>query len=277
MASSEKVHYSVFPITGSVNERGVILYVEEKHFTASTVLTSGTTLANFMSDKDIPKGDAITADFGPYIYREQLDKQGNRLRFVFLAPKTAAQQLQPVKPTFTINEVTFWPDWLLSLYMLEATVNLQSEAGFLGLAGNTNNTVTGTRFLDRYILFKGGDYNTVHEVDEFFSPTPITSLVATEPRPMPVFYNLLGVRNSLDCIHAGVTVPEPYLTATRVEDFGTPNAQDVIWQDGSVFPPTNHVAWIPHYRKLIVTERDGGFYYRRHRVIPPRLNRAIQI
>ena len=256
----------------------MILYVEEKYFTASTVLTSGTTLANFMSNEDIPKGDAITAGFSSYIYREQLDKQGNRLRFVFLAPKTEAQQLQPVKPTFTINETTYWPDWLLSLYMLEATINLQTEAnGASTTAGAFTTTVTGTRFLDRYILFKGGDYNTVHEIDEFFSQTPITSLVATEPRPMPVFYNFQGVRNSLDCIHAGVTVPEPYLTATRVENFGTPNAQEVVWQDGSVFPPTNHVAWIPHYRKLIVTERDGGFYYRRHRVIPPRLNRAIQV
>jgi hypothetical protein len=280
MAATGKVHYTLFPIVGTVNERGLILHVEEEHFTSATNLVAGTTLTDFMSTEDVPKGDAITDGYGAYTYREQIEKQGNRLRFVFLAPKTAAQQLQPVKPTFTINEVTFWPDWLLSLYMLEATVELQTETGTLSISGTpgpTANVVTGKRFLDRYILFKGGEYNTIHEIDEFFSPTPITSLIATEPRPMPVFYNLFGVRNSLDCIHAGVTVPEPYITASRVENFGTPNAQEVVWQDGSTFPPTNHVAWIPHYRKLIVTERDGGFYYRRHKVVPPRLNRALQI
>ena len=40
---------------------------------------------------------------------------------------------------------------------------------------------------------------------------------------------------------------------------------------------TNQISWIKHYRKLIVTERDGGFYYRRHQVIPPRISRPIEI
>jgi hypothetical protein len=277
MASSEKVHYSIFPIAGSINERGIILHVRESRFTASTTLVAGTTLANFMSAEAVDKGDAIEQGFGSYIYCEQLPKEGNNLRFVFLKSKTPAEQLQVVKPSFTINETTYWPDWLLSLYALEAEIALQSESGVLGIGGNTSNAVTGKRILDRYILFKGGEFNTIHEIDEFFSPDPITSLSATEPRPMPVFYNYYGVRNSLNCIHAGVTVPEPYITATLVENFGTPNAQKVTWEQGSVFPPTNQVAWIPHYRKLIVTERDGGFYYRRHKVLPPRLNRAIQI
>ena len=276
MASSEKIHYSVFPIVGTVNERGVILHVEEKYFLSATALVAGTTLSDFMSTEDVPKGDAITAGFGSYIYREQLEKQGNRLRFVFLAPKTEDQQIQVVKPEFPINEVTFWPDWLLSLYALEAVIETQNETGAVA-TNKTSNKITSQRFLDRYSLIKGGDYNTVHLVEEFFSPTPITSLFATEPRPMPVFYNLFGLRNSFDCIHAGVTIPEPYISAIRVPDFGTPNAQEVVWQEGSFFPPTNHTAWIPHYRKLIVTERDGGYHYRRHKVIPPQLNQAIQI
>jgi len=272
MASSEKVQYAIFPIVGTFNERGLILHVRENYFTASTVLTQGTTLTDFMSAEGAEKGDAITAGFGAYIYREQLPKEGNTLRFVFLKPKTPAEQLQLVKPKFTINEVTDWPDWLLSLYMLDAIVELQSEVN-----STTTTDVTGHRFLDRYILFRGGNFNTIHEVEEFFSPTPIASLFATEPRPDTVFYNYFGVKNSLDCIHAEITIPEPYLSAELVENFGTKNAREVVWQEGSTFPPTNHVAWVPHYRKLIVTERDGGFYYRRHRVLPPRLSRPIQI
>lgn len=276
MASSEKVHYSVFPIVGTINERGVILHVEEKHFRSTTNLVAGTALSDFMSTEDVPKGDAITAGFGSYIYREQLEKQNNRLRFVFLQPKTTATSLIAVKPTATISEPTYWPDWLLSLYALNATIETQVETGTIA-TNTTSNSTTSQRILDRYILIKGGEFHTVHEVDEFFSPTPITSLTATEPRPDEVFYNYYGVRNSFNCIHDLVTIPEPYTSATRVENFGTPNARDVIWEAGSVFPPTNHIAWIPHYRKLVVTERDGGFYYRRHKVLPPRLSRAIEV
>jgi len=276
MASSEKVFYSIFPIVETVNDRGLILYVRESFFAASTVLVQGTTLANFMTTEDVPKGDAITQGFGAYVYREQLPKEGNNLRFIFLKSKTAAEQIQVVKPKFNINQVTDWPDWLLSLYMLDATVTLQSEAGS-NSSGVTSNTITGQRFLDRYILFRGGNFNTVHEIEEFFSPTPVTSFVATEPRPDVITYNYFGASNSIQSVHKQVTIPEPYVAATRVEDFGTENAREVAWEQGSIYPPTNHVGWIPHYRILQVTERDGGFYYRRHRVIPPRINRAVQV
>ena len=84
MASSEKVFYSVFPIEGTVNDRGLILHVRESFFTASTTLVAGTTLENFMLSENPPKGDAITQGYGSYIYREQMSKEGNNLRFLFL-------------------------------------------------------------------------------------------------------------------------------------------------------------------------------------------------
>lgn len=86
MASSENVFYTVFPIEGTVNNRGIILHVRERYFDSSVVLTQGTTLSNFMSDKDIEKGTAISQGFGNYTYSKQLDKEENMLRFVFLPP-----------------------------------------------------------------------------------------------------------------------------------------------------------------------------------------------
>lgn len=275
MSTSSRVHYTIFPIVGTVNERGVILYVEDVHFKSSTVLTSGTTLANFMTAEAVPKGDAITQGFGTYLYREQLPKEGNKLRFIFLAPKTAAQQVQVVKPAFKINQVTDWPDWLFSLYMLDAVVDLEQQAGTIA-ANPSSVAVTGQRFLDRYILFRGGNFNTVHEIEEFFSPSPVASFSAEEPRADLVFYNYFGANNQLNCVHPDVTIPEPYISATQVEKFGTENAQKVDWEQGSFFPATNHTGWIPHYRILTVREQDGGFYYRRHKVLPPRISRALQ-
>ena len=277
MASSEKVHYSVVPIAGTVNDRGIILYVRESFMTAAITLTAGTTLTDFMSAQDIPKGDVIDMGYGTYIYKEQIGKEGNNLRFVFLKAKTEEEEITPVKEPSLINEVTWWPNWLVSLYALRASVQLQSEAGFLGLAGNTNNTVTGTRYFDRYILVPGGDFNTQHIVEEFFSYRPIPGFVATEPRPTTVQYSTLGMQNSINCVHEEVKIPEVILAASRIEDFGTPNAREVSWELGSIYPATNMTGWTPHYRKLQVTERDGGFYYRRHYVLPPNPFKPLEI
>lgn len=277
MASSEKVHYSVVPIVGTVNDRGIILYVRESFMTEAVTLVAGTTLTDFMSAQDIPKGDAIEMGYGSYVYREQIGKEGNNFRFVFLKEKTEEEEITPVKEPSTITEITWWPNWLVSLYALRATVRLQSEEGVLGVGGNTSNTVTGTRYFDRYILIPGGEFNTQHVVEEFFSYRPIPGLVATEPRPTTVQYSTLGMQNSINCIHEEVKIPEVILAASRIEDFGTPNAREVRWELGSIYPATNMTGWTPHYRKLQVTERDGGFHYRRHYVLPPNPFKPLEI
>jgi hypothetical protein len=276
-AANSRVHYELFPIEGTINERGLILLVKDVHFKASTMLVENTTLENFMSTEDVPKGDAITQGFGSYVYTEQLPKLGDCMRFVFLKAKTETEEVQTVRAPRTINEITFWPNWLVSLYAIQATVALQSELGSGGTIGATSNSVTGTRYFDRYILIDGGDFNTQHIVEEFFSYRAIPGMVATEPRPTTVMYSTLGMQNSINCLHDAVKVPEIFLTSSRVEDFGTPNAREVRWELGSIFPATNMTGWVPHFRKLIVTERDGGFYYRRHLVIPPNPFKPIEI
>lgn len=276
-AVSEKSRYELFPIEGTINERGLILYVDEVHFVESTNLVQFTKLSDFMSAEDIPKGDAITNGFGDYVYTEQLPKAANCLRFVFLKAKTEAQQLQLVKPAFPINDTIYWPNWLLSLYALKAIIATQSETGSAGSVGATTNNVTSTRYLDRYILVPGGDFNTQLIVENFFSHVPIPGMVATEPRPTTVTYSAFGLNNSISCIHEEVKVPEIYLSAERVEDFGTPNAREVKWELGSIFPATNMTGWSPHYRRLQVFERDGGYYYRRELAIPPNPFKPLEI
>ena len=275
-ATSEQVRWEIFPVQDTLNERGVILWVDEKYFDETTTLVQYTTLSDFMSDKDIPKGDAITRGFGSYIYTEQLPKTNGCLRFIFLKAKTEQQKWEVVKPVYPINEVTWWPNWLLSLYALKATIALQSEVGNLGASVSAND-VTGVRYLDRYILIPGGNFNTQHYVETYFSPTPLVGMVATEPRPTTIVYSALGLSNSIDCLHDEVKIPEIYVSAERVEDFGTPNAREVRWEMGSIFPATNMTGWVPHHRKLDVFERDGGFYYRRHLVIPPNPFKPLEI
>ena len=77
------IFYSVFPIEGTVNDRGLILHVRESFFTASTTLVAGTTLENFMSSENPPKGVTITQAMGATFIRGKCQKKA--IIFVFFS------------------------------------------------------------------------------------------------------------------------------------------------------------------------------------------------
>lgn len=277
-AANEKGKYEIVPIEGTVNDRAVILWVPERYFTASTLLVENTTLANFMSSEAIPKGDAITNGFGSYVYREQLPKAGGSLRFVFLKNKTETEQLEVVKPVRETMEPVDWPDWLVSLYALKVneTIEVQTGAPSIGSTPATTGLKFNERYYDRYALIKGGRYNSFVTYSEYFSPALIQSFVATEPRPMPVFYNLYGMANRFDCLHDTITVPQIGLIQQIVPDFGTERRLE-SWDLTSIFPRTNHVGWIAHTREVDCTPRDGGYYYNVKHVTPPEYEKKILV
>lgn len=273
-AANEKGKYELVPVEGTVNDRALVLWVPERYFSANTVLVENTTLETFMSTEAVPKGDAITQGFGAYVYREQLSKVGGSLRFIFLKPKDETAQLETVKEPATLWRIVSWPDVLVSLYGVKGKV-VSEEVGKIGTNAVTNTTTT-ERYFDRYKLIKGGDYNTEVVVEKFFSAKPITSLYATEPRPMPVYYNFLGMNQSLTALHPELEVPELIVEIELVPNFGTkPAVQN--WRLPSVFPKTNMTTWISHPRFLDVDERDGGFYYTRGTVLPPEFPKQIEI
>lgn len=272
----EKLHYEIFPISGTVDERGVILWVRETYFKSSTSTPRGTTLTDFMSAEDIPKGDAIDCGYGSYIYTEALPKSGSCLRFVFLAPKTPAEALVPVRTPYEVTEPIFWPDWLRSLYAVKGEVSLEHQKGSIAASPSDVN-VSGERYFDRYILIKGGNFNTITEIAEYFSPVPFTTFSATEPRPTPIYYNYLGMRNQLDCLHNDVTVPELSVSLERIDAFGMVNSETVRWELGSFFPKTNMTGWQSHIRSADILERDGGFYAKIKTVFPPPTYKPIEI
>lgn len=273
-AANEKGKYELVPVEGTVNDRALVLWVPERYFSANTVLVENTTLETFMSTEAVPKGDAITQGFGAYVYREQLSKAGGSLRFIFLKPKDETAQLETVKEPATLWRIVSWPDVLVSLYGVKGKV-VSAEVGKIG-TNAVKNTTTTERYFDRYKLIKGGDYNTEVVVEKFFSAKPITSLYATEPRPMPVYYNFLGMNQSLTALHPELEVPELTVEIELVPNFGTkPAVQN--WRLPSVFPKTNMTTWISHPRFLDVDERDGGFYYTRGTVLPPEFPKQIEI
>lgn len=154
MASSEKVFYSVFPIEDLVNERGVILHVRENYFTGSTTLTAGTTLTDFMATEGVEKGTALTDGFGSYTYHRQLEKQGNMLRFLFLATKTLEQVQTPYRTYFDLEPSIFWPKVLLSIQ------------SYKRLESSSDAYVSRPRYKEAY------QGPTRVRIEEFYSPTP---------------------------------------------------------------------------------------------------------
>ncbi len=274
-AANEKGKYELVPIEGTVNDRALVLWVPERYFTATTTLVENTTLTNFMSSEAVPKGDAITNGFGAYVYREQLSKVGGSLRFVFLENKTEAQQVETVREPRSISMPIDWPDWLVTLYGVKVKEPIQREENNSGLTPSIND-VSSVRNYDRYALIKGGTYNSTVIVSEYFSHTPIESLVATEPRPMPVFYNYFGMQNRFDCLHDEIRTPEIGVELQLIPGFGTKTISE-RWALGSVFPRTNMVGWAPHDRNVNAVFRDGGIYYTVQHVIPPDYEKRLLI
>lgn len=277
-AANEKAKYEIVPIEGTVNDRALVLWVPERYFTATTSLVIDTTLSSFMTTEGVPKGDAITQGFGSYIYREQLPKAGGSLRFVFLQAKSEEQQLEVVKPVKEATEPIDWPDWLVSLYAVKIKETIEEQTGppTTGSTPAITALKLNDRYYDRYVLIKGGRYNSFVTYSEYFSPTLIQSFVATEPRPMPVFYNLYGMANRFDCLHDTITVPHIGLIQSVVPGFGTEVVNE-SWELASIFPRTNHLGWIPHTRAVNCVSRDGGYYYTVQHVTPPAYEKKILV
>lgn len=273
-----RLHYELFPIQDALEERGVILSVPRSLFKESTETVRGTTVSDFLSGvEDVSKEDLITNGWGDYILTDTAPNQGMDLRFVFLKNKTEAQALETVRPAYTFTKRVPWPDWLLTLYAVQGVVTLQSEAGKIS-TNDTSNVITATRYFDRYALIKGGDYQTQVTREEFFSPTPFVGVYATEPRPMPVFYNYLGMQGQFTAVHEEIFIPEILTNPVLVTGFGMTNPELIPQGKGSYFPPTLPMTgWTSYVREADVVRRDGGYYLTKETVNPPLVNLKIEV
>ncbi len=277
----EKTHYEIESVTGTVDERYIVLWVPEKFFNAATSTPRYTTLTNFMASKDIPKMDAIDQGFGTYILTGALPKANGCLRFIFNKDKTATEIATLVSTPYRRFESVEWPSELRYLYGVsgvERVTDTYSEPyqspNYLG--NGTADRLTKSRpfMRDRYELIPGGNYRTEVLVEEFFSHKPIPTQ-EEQMIPTVVAYNYATMQNSLVCLHDDIFVPE-LEQVTILQDFGTIRTQHSDFS-GQFFPRTNYVSLPAQFVwRDILTERDGGFFRQRLTAFAPEFPQAAK-
>lgn len=256
MASSENVFYEVFPIEGTVNNRGIILYVREKYFDNNVALNKDTLLSNFMSDKDIEKGTAITQGFGNYVYSKQLDKEGNMLRFLFL-PVISQQQSQiPFNSYYNLEPSMFWPKVLLST--------------------KAYRRATDSSYIVRFKYKEAYQGPTRVLVEEFYSPNPFEIPIYTPMVERGLneeigvsYYNGLagpywlsvGTLSLDSCLHSEISLTVPLEPPVNLVVGGV----TIIISTASVSDPaTNYTDWPD---SLVIDDRQqevfGGWIRKR--------------
>lgn len=262
MASSEKVYYSLLPIEDTINERGLVLFVRENYFDANVDLVEGTELADFMSEKEIEKSSALDS-FGGYQYRKQLDKQGNMLRFLFLAPKSREVIQTPFKTYYETEPSMFWPKVLLSI----RTSKRLSEGTY----------ICRPRYKEAY------QGPTRVRVEEFYSPTPF-EIPLYEPMmerglreeigiDVSGFWYSVGVLELDSCLHYLIDLSVVLDPPIELSYGGS---SSVIYSFASVYEPaTNYTDWPD---ELVIDDRQreviGGFIRRKVTALRPMIIRV---
>lgn len=254
------IHYNLEQ-TAKIDEDVVILWVRDKYVDSDTVRVAGTTLEDFMADKDVPKSDLLSRGYGSYVLTKGMGREGDSLRYAFAKPKTEVERQTPVSSE-TIYDLYPWPDWMRCLYAIEdATVPYEIQTA----GGSTYKD----RVFDRVEFIDGGNYQTEILIEEFLSPEPFpaSELFCETPQPTSISYSYLGAAASYSCLHPLVKIPEIQTGGKLVEGFGTANAR-LRQVTGDIFPATNHTGWQTHvfYNKPQFVD---GIYYRMQKTATP--------
>jgi len=188
-AISEKVRYELFQVPGTINTRSLVLWVDEKYFKSTTVLTEGTTLANFMTSEDIPKGDALDS-YGSLVYTGQEERSGGCLRFCFVPPYTGGDIATPVLSIPEFKPALSWPAVLLNLNV----VNFEAKDS------EGNDYLADVTYIP-YI--KEGFSGAVRTLDEtFVSQSKFTIPLSPVFLPQPIqFYFGIGSFSLSETLH----------------------------------------------------------------------------
>lgn len=262
----EKLHYEFVP-TPDTNERGFILWVRETYFTATTTTLEGTTLEDFMSTENIPKGDLVSLGFGSYILTRALPKQGSCLRFAFAKSKTAADLVTPFR-TYSNWEPFSWPAVLEVLRAGKGTRVAEVRIDRNEYDTGAQNATTEFKMQDRYVLIPETNSNTEHIYEEWISPTAFTDLYADSLNPTEVSYTFGDIRNRIVALHGDVNIPDELENFEYFQGWGTLNADAL--PPGQFFPATiPFTNWETHVKSDRQTFEGTVWVRRRVTVIPP--------
>lgn len=261
----EPTHFERLP-TPNVAQVSVLLWVEQSRILNSTVITPGTTVNNFIPGID--KGGVLAGQYGSYVLSTipVRKRDDGYLGYTFVKPNATSAYLKDLTPFKTVVKwlpIT-WEPVLRKLYAMTGTSVDGTDINSTG-AGSYERSRPMT--VDRYELINGlPNHPTEVTVREYLSASPILGVRVERQQPTRISYNYgagyNALRNTIDCLHDDVTVPELLENGVLVQDFGTPNAQETNTDRGQFFPATVPMkSWRTHIYDADMQLTESGVYH----------------
>jgi len=272
-------YYRLSP-TGDVAERVVELFVPQQFFLATTIVTPGVTMTNFLSSlAPMDKTRVLDAGYSSYLLTGPMlnGTPEGTLGFYFAKPKTSASlpSLTPFKQE-TIWQDYDWPTVIYSLYAVQGEMETERESyNFIqspggGPNGNDYNLWHYKPvFLDRYRIINGRRLSTEIIIRDYNSPVPFTDVIVEQPVTTVVSYSYLDIRETIDCLHPDIFIPEMFKSGRLISGFGTQGKTEHPAGTGQFFPATNMQDWESHIFRADFSSSNGLYQLRTYEALPP--------
>lgn len=218
-----------------------LLWVHETHLLASTALTPGTTLANFVTAA--PKGDARAKGFNDYVFTDFGPVDSGWHGFYFAKPFSAEQKTTAFRSVPDVRGGIYW-------YPVYASGNITNFQAY----DNDGVKYTADVIWD-FNIRDGYDGPTRCVIEYFASHEPFTIAAPTTMQPEGgTFYYGVGQVSLPRCLH-----PEITLTYST----GVNNARYPLQTFSKTFPATNLTEWPATQIVDDGQTFDNGIYIRR--------------
>jgi hypothetical protein len=268
-------YYRLAP-TGDVAERVVELFIPQQFFLATTTVTPGVTMTAFLSTlSPMDKSRVLDAGYGSYLLTGPMlnGTPEGTLGFYFAKPKSSSSlsSLTPYKEE-TIWQDYDWPTVIYSLYAVQGEMETERESYQYNQSNGGNDYNLWhfkPVFLDRYRIINGRRLSTEVIVRDYNSPTPFTDVIVEPPVTSVVSYSYLDIRETIDCLHPDIFIPEMFKGGRLISGFGTKGKTEHPDGTGQFFPATNMQDWESHIFRADYSSSNGLYQLRTYEALPP--------
>lgn len=254
--------------TPNPDEFALQVWVPQEKIVSQHMPTSGTTTYREFKMHPTPN----TAEgYAGYIYTYATGpREDGALGFHFAKPKTAAEMRVPFRSQIERMGNHRWPDVLVALAV---TADYTFPRAGQIIKNGALGTVTGPNYRISEALIPEMNEGTRFLVQEFQSPTPFTIPRYRVPGATSVSLSLPDGTNYRhgECLHDDIeidalnTASATYLAGSASSVGGNIESQR--------FPASNFSKWRAYWFSDEQVLKDGGWYRRRVRVLPPRAPR----
>ena len=206
-----------------------------------------------------------------YVFTSTEDCDAKHMWLFFAKNKTDEEKTTPFRSEPHFEDFT----WNLVLLGIAVIPDEGFPQSTYAVSEGQKTLISAPRYYGREIFIPQITVGTKHVVDEFLSPTKFAIPAHVAPIPMPVNYEVLGVKREFPyCLHGDLFIQSTRTGTAQIVAGGTGGARSGAIE-GYEFPATNFKEWRAHYVHDVQELRNGVWYRRRTRVIPPPTPKAV--